>query len=1103
MTGDPKLRDGSWNRTAVRSLTVREYKMNDPNNARPKPEVLMKGDRFQIFTGAQVTRKRNLTFKGVLTAIYEAGKTWGKSIWFFNAKVYNTGRKRRDRNAVLNAGQKFDRGVNKLVEDMANGEKMSDGSPDQMTFNTRTEVLYKQAKILKARGPFSDDQIAERFRVNLMESLRVLHAARGKAVHDKVLKDLTQNVLPKFEKFVGSPAKDEDADKDQKAVPGQIGRLGLQEFREEQTFDRSVVVAGLRDAATFGSDEEKFKAFGGSRILHDVYKGNTDLLQASGGDVLAASGFNGDADAYRKWGGCAPFYKKFRGNSEALAGQDGAKVLRAWLNKTYGQGSGDAFFDEHRKHQNGITDEKDLHTLGILIQTELEDYKGLGFNKLDLKSDNVVNGLNTPLSYKFDRFVKTVKKGEAFGNWPAVQGLRELETLRGKAAANAYDKDTLRTKIKDWAEKFMAPDSASKSAEPNDAKDDIKDDIKIKFDQKYATEADQTSDVCISTEAKKVFRRAIAKKQADYSQGQKIPTMAKSLDDLKGLDKDQLMEVLNKGLFKAYNELHTTVQSVLDDFGKIRVAKNNRRTHNRYMARLIDDAYGLDPQTGTSIKQVNQRRRSKRTEALDENVDKTRIDGRDLRIIEKEMYKEGFVFRGLNQAPKRNKPGPELQIMEKNKNPLRNESGQIKADIGDEESPIDGRKDAVIQLTGGYSKDAVFREFDKLSQENSIHLDSQTKFIVKSLNRISEEGKVAARFVRHLPFYVNGLLKNDVIQKNDAYADLKHILQTMKTNLEKAAANLPANQRFVIGVDENFLLDDDDKTDPQSHKNDPGPVDDIKTDIKKAGVSMDEPDKIINPQKHEIDLGADESYEIDVDPAELKKDINPKQYGIMLDGAKQTIIRKKEKLSRDLAAAGNNNVEAGKQNGMRGDPCSVDFAKDIKNGIVNMYVRRHDQTGAPEPVTSPAYLTQDMHKLRLQDVAFVTGALSTTSLVSNLLPNQVIFLKGKQNAFSHPDMAKGVDPDKPLYHDAEAITISPELGDDYEPTGRYRISVRLNTNFDQIKLGNGQTIDVDPNSEVGIKLFGEIDCTQANDQSGGSIDITWADVDYKGVTASQ
>ena len=105
---------------------------------------------------------------------------------------------------------------------------------------------------------------------------------------------------------------------------------------------------------------------------------------------------------------------------------------------------------------------------------------------------------------------------------------------------------------------------------------------------------------------------------------------------------------------------------------------------------------------------------------------------------------------------------------------------------------------------------------------------------------------------------------------------------------------------------------------------------------------------------------------------------------------------------------------------------------------------------------SPSDLTQD---LRPQDTAFITGALSTTSLLSSFWANRVTFLKEGQNAFNHPDIAKRIDPD---YRRDQAMRIAAELGADEEPTGRYSISVRLTANFDQIRTENGQTIDTNP-----------------------------------------
>ena len=118
------------------------------------------------------------------------------------------------------------------------------------------------------------------------------------------------------------------------------------------------------------------------------------------------------------------------------------------------------------------------------------------------------------------------------------------------------------------------------------------------------------------------------------------------------------------------------------------------------------------------------------------------------------------------------------------------------------------------------------------------------------------------------------------------------------------------------------------------------------------------------------------------------------------------------------------------------------------------------------------------------------------------MPNQGIFLKGGQNAFGNPDIAKWISQHDMPNAELEAISFAAELGDDGELTGHYDVGLRLTANFDQIKMGDGQTIDADPNSEVTIKFIGKIDCTKATDHSGGSIGITWAGVRYKGVSSS-
>ena len=606
----------SWSEKAVRSQTVADYV--EKKGRRPEPKVLKEGNRFRILTGAQVTRKRKLNLKGTFIAFREGSKTFFKSI-APRKSIRRTAKQRRDRNAVLNAGQKFDGGINKLVEDMAKGENMLGKSRGRVKFDKRMEALYEQAKTLKARGGFSDADIAERFRTNLMESLQVLQQEGSKEDYERVLKQLTQEVLPQFEWSVGSPATDKNAANNPANKQHDLVMRGLEvgglddpeEHRREQEFNRSVVVAGLRDVATFGYDKKNFEAFGGSRLKHDAFGGDPDAMETFRNDPAAYRSFNGNQDAFKKWGGCGPLYEKFGGNPAALKGEVGAAALRDFLNDTYGPGRGDAFLEAHGRLQKGVDPERGLYTLGLIIQNELGEYQGLGYDHLDLKLDNVVNGPDTPLKAAFDDLLKMAKTGEAVGNWPVLECLRDLETLRGNP--DSYDEDTLRQKIKDVAQKVMMPDSA----------------------------------IYVPSGAKTQFQKQIAE-QAGYSYNIFDPSMKDSLDHLEALDTLDLLKVVSEGLEKVDKALRGTIRTVLADYGKRSAAENTNRLHNLRIGQLIENAYGGDGNAGIGKKMVNWR-----LDAKGGKIDKVTLDEHDLRIIEKELYKEGHVRTDANQDIKK------------------------------------------------------------------------------------------------------------------------------------------------------------------------------------------------------------------------------------------------------------------------------------------------------------------------------------------------------------------------------------------------------------------------------------------------------------------
>ena len=587
----------SWSHTAVRSQTVEEYKA-DHGGKRPKFEVSTKGKHLRILTGANVTRKRDLTLRGMALGFWG-----GLKIAYQTIKIDPAGKERRRRNAVLTAGQKFDGGINKLVEDMVKGKDLSDkswGLRGRMKFDERVEALYKQAKVLKAKGEFSDEDIAERFRINLMESLRVVQKESKPEDYKKVLRQITKDILPAFKELAGPPPAKDKLRKN-KEMFSRLSPAELKEFHEKRTFKRSAVFVALLDVETFGCDKKKFDAFDGSHVLHDIYNGNLDLLKDSDGDVLGASEFNGDADAYGKWGACAPLYKRFGGNPAELQGTGGAAALRHWLDRTYGQGSGDTFFKHHPQFKNGANNENHRQALGAFILTGFEKYKGLGINQWDLNPANAIKKRDSELMRGFENYLKNAKRRREVDKGPSLKWLCDLEELQRDAQNKNFDAKTLRTKIKALVNKTMS----------------------------------SKSQVFVTKGGHEKFRKTfemLAHSKILYEE-RSTKEILKDLDDL---NKTQLLQVLNEGFSKAKSDLCEIIKTPLKQFGDITVARNQKRRHNIVLGHGLQDAYwGLDT-GGIGYDAVQQY-----LKPTDVTVEQVELDGDDLRMIEKKLYDGG------------------------------------------------------------------------------------------------------------------------------------------------------------------------------------------------------------------------------------------------------------------------------------------------------------------------------------------------------------------------------------------------------------------------------------------------------------------------------
>ena len=785
--------DTSWSKDAIRSKTVREYQKDNKTLLRPPAEFEKAGDHIRILTGANVTRKRRLTPRGVASAIMQGSAT---VVCTFS----KTGRKRRRRNAELNAGQKFDAGINKLVEDLAKNEDMWAKTSGRTEFGKRMDALYEQAEILKANGGFNDADIAERFRVNLMESLQMLQHEVKPADYLRVLNDLKQKILPRLEQYVGSPAIDKkkaekiaENDKEQK-IAGAMKEidtvmtglakagLGRNDFRKKLAFHRSVVVAGLRDVATFGSDIKKFDDFGGSHLLHDLYRGDAGLMQDFKGDHAGAWAFDLDIKAYKQWGGCKALHRSFRGKLGKLKGQDGGRALRDWIKLEYPArktNTGNVFLKKHREYRQGVNDPGALSRLGVALQEEFEIYWGQDHNGLDFTVDNVINGPGEDLKNDFKDFVSNAKSGQAAGMLPTLGWLRELRDVRqyvNDVHKDSLDKRGLRNDIKK-----LARNAYSQGPGPNEVKDDIGD----AFQQKYVSEAAETSDLNLDGNDKTSFQRAIAKAAGKEFVPRK-QTLADSLKQLDGLNKDQLIKVLNEGFTAAEKTLSGTLTGAVTEFENIAVARRKNGYQNTFFMGCIKNAYGGDDRDRGSIDSLysdDQRLGSEMAVwRLKSKNDDTPTDGRDLRIKEKELYELGYVYKApkVQEHDIKVDAGPEL-IFDP---PERNKENE-KIDLDDRSDFSEDEADSVTrQLTGGWDLNTVRKELNKLPLTAAWDLREQRERLLRALDKVDRDGTVSdeADNIVSLATTIR-----DAERLKGQYHDIRTMLHTLALNAQKAA----------------------------------------------------------------------------------------------------------------------------------------------------------------------------------------------------------------------------------------------------------------------------------------------------------------------------
>ena len=165
---------GAWSSTATEQVSIRQY-CESHDGKRPPPEFLKSRKKIEIRTGSRVLRLRG------------AKATLRRRCHKFIAKGDKAVLRRK--NLVLqDAEHDFDKGINRIVENLANGKTRS-----FKDLAWQLEGLHKQAIAIEkaSDGGYNRDLMPERFKVNLEESLKALEAADPKK-HEVVKETLQQ-----------------------------------------------------------------------------------------------------------------------------------------------------------------------------------------------------------------------------------------------------------------------------------------------------------------------------------------------------------------------------------------------------------------------------------------------------------------------------------------------------------------------------------------------------------------------------------------------------------------------------------------------------------------------------------------------------------------------------------------------------------------------------------------------------------------------------------------------------------------------------------------------------------------------------------------------
>ncbi len=247
----------AWSDMAKQHTSER---INVKDADRPQAEVRLKDRNIQIRTGARVRRARGpwVGFKRAMTSV----------------RSFLGGLSKTDMNtrSLRHAEYRFDKNVNKLVEDLAN----KPGTLSVKEVCERLNTIHKQANTIKKLSTevdgtaITDNKLQERFAKNLQESLKAVKH-KSPAAYEAISKQLGNENIAKNLKYAYKAQLDPDMQRLEKTDP--FKSPVAQQHRNQDGYHQLAMEADLN------TQQKAQAAFGGKLI--DILKEAPDALTQS------------------------------------------------------------------------------------------------------------------------------------------------------------------------------------------------------------------------------------------------------------------------------------------------------------------------------------------------------------------------------------------------------------------------------------------------------------------------------------------------------------------------------------------------------------------------------------------------------------------------------------------------------------------------------------------------------------------------------------------------------------------------------------------------------------------------------------------------------